>query len=42
VRVEVRDYFSSFPTKVIAPAPGAHLSGWLNDIVPMVSITFLF
>jgi|SRR5579864_1941652 len=42
VRVEVRDYFSSFPTKVIAPAPGAHLSGWLHDIVPMVGITFLF
>jgi len=25
LRIEVRDYFSRFPTKVIAPAPGAHL-----------------
>src|SRR6266498_3824433 len=28
LRAEVRDYFTSFPTKVIAPAPGAKLSGW--------------
>lgn len=42
LRIEVRDYFSSFPTKVIAPAPGARLSGWLHDIVPMAGITFLF
>src|SRR5689334_11711169 len=40
LRVEVRDYLTSFPTKVIAPAPGAHLSGWLHDIVPMAGITF--
>ncbi len=39
LRVEVRDYFSRFPTQVIAPALGAHLSGWLNDLVPMAGIT---
>jgi hypothetical protein len=38
----MRDYFSRFPTKVIAPAPGAHLAGWLNDFVPMAGITFVF
>ncbi|HXI39073.1 MAG TPA: hypothetical protein VNH83_03800 [Bryobacteraceae bacterium] len=27
LRVEVRDYFSRFPTQVIAPAPGSHLAG---------------
>lgn len=27
LRLEVRDYFSRFPTQVIAPAPGARLSG---------------
>ncbi len=42
LRVEVRDYFSRFPTQVIAPAPGAHLSGWLNDLVPMAGITYVF
>ena len=42
LRFEVRDYFSRFPTQVIAPAPGAHLSGWLHDLVPMAGLTFLF
>jgi hypothetical protein len=42
MRLEVRDYFSRFPTQVIAPAPGARLSGWLHDLVPMAGITFLF
>ncbi len=42
LRVEIRDYFSRFPTQVIAPAPGAHLSGWLNDLVPMAGITYVF
>jgi len=42
LRVEVRDYFSRFPTEVIAPAQDAHLSGWLHDVVPMAGITFLF
>ena len=42
LRIEVRDYLTSFPTKVIAPAPGAHLAGWLHDIVPMAGITFVF
>jgi hypothetical protein len=42
LRIEVRDYFSQFPTKVIAPAPGARLSGWLHDFVPMAGITFVF
>ncbi len=41
-RAEVRDYFSQFPTQVIAPASGARLSGWLNDLVPMAGITFGF
>lgn len=42
LRVEVLDYFSRFPTQVIAPAPGAHLSGWLHDLVPMAGLTFMF
>ena len=35
------DYFSQLPTKVIAPAPGAHLSG-PYDQARMVGITFVF
>jgi len=42
LQLEVRDYFSRFPTQVIAPAPGAHLSGWLHDLVPMAGLTFAF
>lgn len=42
LRIEVRDYFSRFPTGVIAPAPNTHLSGWLHDLVPMAGLTFVF
>jgi hypothetical protein len=42
LRIEVRDYFSRFPTSVIAPAPGAQLSGWLHALVPMAGMTFAF
>jgi hypothetical protein len=42
LRLEVQDYLTRFPTNVIAPAPGAHLSGWLHDFVPMAGITFVF
>jgi hypothetical protein len=42
LRFEVRDYMSPAPSKVIAPAPGANLSGWLNDIVGSVSIGYSF
>ena len=42
LRLEVQDFFSRFPNQVIAPAPGAHLSGWLNELVPMAGITFVF
>src|SRR5690242_11164476 len=30
LRTEVRDYITPFPTKVIAPAPGAKISGWVH------------
>jgi hypothetical protein len=39
-RVEVRDYIGPAPHKVIAPAPGATLSGWMNDIIGSVSIAY--
>jgi len=42
LRTEFRDYITPFPKKVIAPAPGAKISGWVHDIVPMVGISYLF
>jgi len=42
LRLEVQDYLTRFPTQVIAPAPGAHLSGWLHDFVPVAGVTFVF
>jgi hypothetical protein len=42
LRAEFRDYITPFPKKVIAPAPGAKASGWVNNIVPLIGISFLF
>lgn len=40
VRVEFRDYMTPFPAKVIAPAPGARLGGWMHSFVPLAGISF--
>ncbi len=42
VYFEVRDYLSPKPDKVIAPAPGAKISGMLHDITPMAGISIGF
>lgn len=42
VRVEVHDFITPFPTKVIAPAQGVKASGWLQDFVPMAAVAFTF
>jgi hypothetical protein len=42
LRVEVRDYITPFPSKVIAPAPGAKVPSWLQEFVPMFGIGFTF
>lgn len=42
LRFEVRDYISGTPNKVIAPAPGASISGWLNDILASASVSYVF
>jgi hypothetical protein len=42
LRAEVRDYITPIPREVILPAPGATISGWIHDIVPMVGISYLF
>jgi Outer membrane protein beta-barrel domain len=40
LRAEVRDYFTPFPKALITPAPGAKIGSFLNDIVPMVTISY--
>jgi len=40
MRAEVRDFLTPFPKALITPAPGAKIGSWLNDIVPMVSVSY--
>jgi len=42
LRAEVYDYFSQTPSKVIAPAPGGKIGGWLHNLVPVFGISFRF
>lgn len=42
LRMEVRDNMTPFPTKIILPVNGAHSSGWLNNFVPLIGISFVF
>jgi hypothetical protein len=42
LRAEVRDYITPFPKNVIVPLPPTKVSGWLNDFVPMVGISYIF
>jgi hypothetical protein len=40
LRVEVHDFLTPFPNKVIAPASGSKVGGWLQEIVPSVGLSF--
>jgi hypothetical protein len=42
VRVEVHDYLTTFPDNMIVPNSGSKISGWMQDIVPMVGVSYLF
>ncbi|MGA2146255.1 MAG: hypothetical protein ABSH49_14975 [Bryobacteraceae bacterium] len=42
LRFEVRDFISPFPTAVLTPAPGAKYGSILNDLTPMVGISYAF
>jgi len=42
LRTEFRDYITAFPSELIAPAPGAKITGILHDFVPMVGLSFTF
>ncbi len=41
-RAEFRDYLTPVPSQVIAPAPGAKLSGWYNNFVALFGVSVLF
>jgi hypothetical protein len=41
-RLEVHDYMTPFPNKVIAPNTGSKTGGWMQNIVPSVGIAALF
>src|SRR6266849_1486676 len=42
LRVEVHDYLTPFPKKVIAPTTGTKVGGWLQDFVAMAGLSFTF
>jgi len=42
LRLELRNYSTPFPRKVLAPAAGASIKGWLHEIVPLAGIGFAF
>jgi hypothetical protein len=42
LRAEVRDFITAFPTQLITPAPGMKFGSMLNDIVPLVGISYVY
>lgn len=42
IRVEIHDYISPAPDEVLVPAPGASVSGWLHDVLPLVGLSYRF
>jgi Outer membrane protein beta-barrel domain len=41
-RAGVYDNLTPFPSKVITPNSGSKVGGWLQDIVPIVGVSYLF
>ncbi|MBZ5617569.1 MAG: hypothetical protein LAQ69_02370 [Acidobacteriia bacterium] len=41
-RLDFRDQITRFPRRIIAPAPGMTLGGWLHDFVPTVGLSWMF
>jgi outer membrane protein W len=40
LRLDVHDYLTPFPKGVITPNVGSKVGGWLQDLVPMVGISY--
>ncbi len=41
-RVEIHDFLTPFPDKVIAPALGSKVGGWLSDFAATAGLSFSF
>jgi outer membrane protein W len=42
LRVEVHDFMTTIPENIIVPNAGSKISGWMQNIVPMAGISYLF
>ena len=42
LRLEVHDYLTPFPKEVITPNTGSKISGWMQELVPMAGLSYLF
>ena len=42
LRVEIRDALTAFPKTVIAPAQGAKINGWIQDLMVLAGLSFTF
>ena len=42
LRVELHDYLTPFPTKIIAPNTGSKTPSLFNDMIPMAGISYIF
>ncbi len=42
LRLEVHDYMTPFPSKLIAPVTGSSVGGWLQDIVVSAGLSYAF
>jgi hypothetical protein len=41
-RVEVHDYFTTYPKNVVQPNSGSAIGGWMQNIVAMAGLSYLF
>lgn len=41
-RIDFRDQLTRFPDRIITPAPGMTLGGWLHDFIPTVGLSWTF
>jgi hypothetical protein len=42
LRAEVRDFITPFPTAVLTPAPGVKFGSVLQDLVPMIGLSYVY
>lgn len=40
IHLQLHDATTPFPQRVIAPAPGAKISGWMHSLVPLLGVSY--